>query len=106
MAKKKTPKRSSAPKRPSDALLNMLPPKLRAGFLELERERDDENVSEDQWEKNAMKLMHEADSMPAPIRDAFGQAVKKIAAIERYTDRREAQALKDQEAKAASAVKV
>lgn len=96
MSKQK--KGKSAPKPPSEALMNMMPPKLRSDFEDLKAARDDENVSEEAWERQAMNLMHATNSMPPVIRDAVGRAVKKIAAIERYETKKAEDALKAEDA--------
>lgn len=102
MAKSKK-KKDTTPRPPSQALLNMLPPKVRQGLADLERERDDDSVSEAAWEAHSMQLMREANSLPAPIRDAFGRAIKKLGAIERHTERKAKEAeAKEADLKASS----
>lgn len=71
----------------------MLPLSVREGLAKLEKDRDDDSVTEDQWESDAMRLMREANSLPPAIRDAFGRAVKKIAALERHKDSQAKKAL-------------
>jgi hypothetical protein len=63
--------------------MTMLPPKLREQIAELERQRDDDEVSFETWEKNAMAMMQDANKMPPAIRNAFGTVVKQLGALER-----------------------
>lgn len=84
---KKTSKRSKAPKGPSTALLNMMPPGLRQELKQLEADRDDENVTPLQWEAKAMNLMHKANTLPPVLRDGFGKIIKQLSAVEQHEDK-------------------
>lgn len=74
---------SNTRRRPSDRQITMLPPKLREQLAELERQRDDDDVTFEVWEKNAMAMMQDANKMPPAIRNAFGTIIKQLGALER-----------------------
>lgn len=64
-------------------LLNLLPSKIREELKSLERDRDDVNVTVEEWHARADKIMAQGAALPGPLREAFLRTVRGMAKNER-----------------------
>lgn len=69
-------------------ILNLLPSRIREELKSLETDRDDENVTVEEWHARADKLMAQGAALPGPLREAFIRAVRGLARNEQEIERK------------------
>ena len=69
-------------------LLNLLPPKIREELKALERDRDDDTVTVEQWHSRADRLLAQGAALPGPMREAFLRSVRGMAKNEQELEQK------------------